>query len=639
MFFTQMRGDGFYRGWAYGPVPQIESDFEVRKLQSETTSDVRALALSAAAGPNAIRALDALIEKHPHEAWLMALRLLHSVENMKLGRVGGELSDSKRAQNQAAKIPSPERTKTKPNYTPAELEKCLALARRGQNLEPDNGFWDWMQVYFLMAGWRDEEAFRILKRGSHKAHFNDHRNDLQQAVRSARNAYYKAPQPPEATLFLLFNDMPDNFSAYAKQREMARIITWEGMKAQRRSDHQKALQIMTDMARLHYTASREAKFYMDLLVYHVMADLPLSRAGERDIIAAKRIRYGDPQNFEKRARLRARQVQNYASAHGQAVLGREMAALTMEDGKRRDKLQRAFKAQTAFQGLDRRPLRWSISFYWASALLFLLLVLLVFWWLIIGGALRLAHVPEIKIETNDVRRSVLTATLGIALFWSLAFGLGAGWGLLLMDILNQSPVFIGAGFFFLLVGFLWPTALSSWMVKRSARKRENLAQGIMLHGVRERVTSVWGRFRLSSFLLISGLYILAGAMAFWWFFAASAQDNQATWLRVFELSDSDFPLPPVINHSVRIFPLWPQLLFGSCLALLWLRELFAPDKSRVTYQLRCWHAVLSHLVVISSVSYLVLLAASVPLRERAEIAVNQYIERGEVASMLQNWKS
>ncbi len=311
-----------------------------------------------------------------------------------------------------------------------------------------------------------------------------------------------------------------------------------------------------------------------------------------------------------------------------------MATLAIEEGKRLDKLKFAFKAQTSFGGLDRRPLRSSISLYWATALLFLLLALLLFWWLIIGGALRLASVPQVEPEAGDVRRAVLTATLGTALFWTLAFTLGAGWGLLLMDVLSQSPVKIGAGFFFLFVGFLWPIPLAAWMVKRSARKRENLARGIVLRGVRARVMAVRHRFSFVSLLSISSLYMLACAMAFWWFCAAAAQ-NQTTWLTTFDLADSAFPLPDALNQSVNIFPFWPQLFFASALAFLWLRELFASDKSRAAYQLRIWHAALGHLIVVAIVSYVFLLTVLLPFRARAETAVNQYIERGEVASMLQ----
>ena len=638
LFLAQLRGDGFYRGWAYGPIPRLENDFDAQKLNIENATDTRVLAVHAFKQPNAIGALDALIEKQPQEAGLLAWRLSLSLNKMQLDRVGGELSDAKLTQHQAAKIASPERKNTKPNFTSSELEKCLVLARRGQKLEPDNAFFDWMLTYFYMASWRDAQAFRALQNGSHKAHFNPHKSDLNQAFRAAQSHYYGAPQAPEAWLFLRFSDIEiDDLPSYSKQREMARIIAWQGMKMQRRGEHQKALQLFTDMARMHLTAAREADSYIEEMVYYAMAAISLGRAGQRDE-SWKKIPYGDTALHEKRAALTAKQVQTYANAHGKAALGREIAALIGEEGQRRDKLQRAFKAQMAFNGLDKAPLVWSISLYWAASLLLLLLLLLVFWWLLIGGVLRLASVPQMLPEKNDIARGVWAATFATALLWTIAFALGAGWGLLLLDFLNQSPFRIAGSFICLIIGFLWPIPLSSWIIKRRARRRENLARGIVLRGVKERAKAVWNRFSLVALLSISSLYMLASAMAFWWLCAMAAQDN-ITWSNLFGTDATFFSLPNWLNQSINIFPLWPQLFFAVALALLWLRELFAPDKSRAAYQLRTWHAVLKNLIVVASVSYVLLLVVLVPWRARAEVAVNQYIQRGEVASMLLNFKS
>jgi hypothetical protein len=629
MFFVQLRGDGFYRGWAYGPVPSLGNEFDAQKLDVENIADVRVLAVVAAEQGNATGALDALIEKHPQEAWLLARRLRLSIREMQLDRTGGELSDSKLAQNQAAKIPSPERLKTKANFTPAELNKSLALARRGQKLEPDNAFWDWMLVYLLMAGWRDEEAFVVLQGGSHKPHFNAHQREWLEARQVAHEAYYQSPQPPEAVLFFQFAIGPDDFPINSRQRAMARIIVWQGVKAQRRGDHQKAL---------HYTAKREAYFFIDEMVYSAIGAIALSRAGERDIIARKRIQSSDKAMSEKRARLTARQVQVYATTHGQAALGREMAGLAIEEGKRSDQLRRASGEQYAYSGFDARPVIWSVSLYWAAALLLLLLPMLCFWWLLVGCALRWANVPILERETNDIKRSVVVATGWTAVLWIIAFALGGGWSLALGIFLMENPLRFVAGSVCLILGLLWPIPCASWIVKRRARKRQNEAQNVIVRGARAKLAASWSRFRLVSFLQISALYMLTMASAFWWLCAMTAQ-NQMSWLSTFELDIGEVTLPEVLDGLANAFPLWPQLLFAGVLALLWLREIFAPDKSRAAYQLRCWHAVLSYLITTAGVSYLMLLIFLLPLRASADLAVKQYIQRGEVASMLQNYSA
>src|SRR5688572_3116537 len=109
LFFAQLWGDGFYRGWAYGPVPQLDDGFSAQKLDVEKVRDIRVLAVKFMGHYRGMRSvgeydLDALIENHPQEAWLLARRLLQSMGQMQIDRTGGELSDGNLAQNQAAKI-------------------------------------------------------------------------------------------------------------------------------------------------------------------------------------------------------------------------------------------------------------------------------------------------------------------------------------------------------------------------------------------------------------------------------------------------------------------------------------------------------------------------------------------------------
>jgi hypothetical protein len=161
MLWIQLSGGGIYHGWAYGP---LEIDWQWPYQELREPADERAandLRWQAAVADESDvkfgQSLDPLIQKHPRATWLIAKRLLKMMAKMRSDRVGGELSDINVQANRAAGIPSPERSNEKPNYTKQELEKALALARYGRSLEPDNGFWDWVQVVLLISDWRDEE--------------------------------------------------------------------------------------------------------------------------------------------------------------------------------------------------------------------------------------------------------------------------------------------------------------------------------------------------------------------------------------------------------------------------------------------------------------------------------------------------
>ncbi len=53
--------------------------------------------------------------------------------------------------------------------------RVLALAREGERLEPENGFFTWMRAIALLELGRDAEAFQALQEAARKPRWNDHR--------------------------------------------------------------------------------------------------------------------------------------------------------------------------------------------------------------------------------------------------------------------------------------------------------------------------------------------------------------------------------------------------------------------------------------------------------------------------------
>jgi hypothetical protein len=621
-FLTQIEPGHYYGGWAYGPLRSGFGFVEAPPLPADLPRDARLQAVALEEQENGAgkfgRGYDALIKQYPKEAWLIARRLKKAVGEMRSDRVGGELSDSYLDRNKAAGKPSPERDPKQLNFKPNELEEVIALARRGQKLEPDNAFFDWMLVYFLMSGWRDGEAWQVLSQAAKKPRFNDYEREWLQANLAAREWQLGRPLLVEEIqpLFLSVDTWPYR----SRQREMARILAWEGIKAERRGDHAKALQSYTDFARLMLGAGRQAHSQISALVYEAMGAIALRTDAKR--VKFPRLPDNDPHISEKTARRTvAHYFARYARAHGRADLAQEMTALRLAAAREQDKRRNTFRRTDLFFGVAVQPLRWSVILWWSASLLLMLLPMLALWWALLGGALRFARVPEIALDKRRVAWTTLIAAGTTVLCWAIAFYCGAGWlwGLSLIGgsaNTDSLAVFLLPSFVFLLIGLGLPALMAEAAAKRFSREA---APRVPL---RERGRNFIANFRLSRLLFNGAIALLLLAATIWWMGC------------LFTMSD----FPYWFSAAFDVFPVWPQLAFCAAVALTWLPQFFAPadDKPRAARHLRLLHRALGNLVVTASVSYLLLLLVSLPVRARANADIAQLIERGERAMLLQN---
>ena len=633
MFWIQVAGGGFYRGWAYGPLPDAFGG-QPASIADRYPDDPRVLAVELERGyynadkPQFFRDYDRLLTRFPHQSWLLARRLSKAVDRMRSDRVGGELSDWNIQANKADGSPSPERTNEKPNFTRDQLETVLTLARRGQELEPDNAYWDWLLVYFLFSDWRDGEARRALAIGSHKPRFDGHESEWMQTNVAVRELELGRPLLLEEKI-VMRAAVGIGTGNDGRFREMARIITWEGIKAERSADHQAALRIYSDFARLMIGAERGAYDVLDALVFQAIADLPLMGDGRRvSQQEMQSLTTTSPQIFRKLWRLKANKFAVYASAHGQPDLAREMSRLCREIGQRADARNLFAAPSSLYYCIPARSLVWAIVLWWAAALTLLLLPMLALWWLLLGAALRLAHVPDVVIARRDVGIPVVFVVGLTAASWIVAFALGLGWHTLFgIGMFKDTPdYFAPLSRALLALGLILPgplATLTCWWGTRRAKGALRLSWRERWHGVR--LAGLFLGIALTGYLL--------GAAA-WWLLCLSYASG-------FALIPID--LPESFNRMSDVFPLWPQFAFALSLAIVWLRWLFlpslflpSPDKTLIAQRLRCLHAALGALFVVASVAYLLLLVASLPVRAVTDRQINQLLQRGEVALMLQN---
>jgi hypothetical protein len=97
-----------------------------------------------------------------------------------------------------------------------------------------------MLTYFLLAGYRDNEAFDVLDKGSKKKGFDDHVRDDRLALMAVQELRMGRPLLWEEKANA-FTGTTSDWGMYTRYREMARLITWRGIRAQRRGDHEQAL--------------------------------------------------------------------------------------------------------------------------------------------------------------------------------------------------------------------------------------------------------------------------------------------------------------------------------------------------------------------------------------------------------------
>lgn len=643
-FLAQVRPGAFYGGWAHGPFVSDKwfADTTAESIAARFPNDVRVLFVQAERinTPQG-RAFDPLIQRFPDQPWLLAKRLDITIKSMRLDRVGGELSDTNIQQNRAAGIPSPERA-GKPNFTHADLKEAIDLTRRGQKLEPDNAYWDWLEAYFLMAAWRDAEAWQVIARGSHKSQFDAHGKEVFQAHIAAVELQLGRPLLIEEAIVIQAGTM--FVGQYGKYREMARIIAWQGRKAEKRGDHTLALRIYSDCGRLMYLAQRESYDAIGMMVYRAISALILGGNGRsvlRSNVPAGQ--FGNPQVM---APVQSRLFGTYAKAHGRPDLAREMDTLIHQSAQQFATFRNSRANQELYNSMPARPIVWAVSLWGSGLLILLLLPLLLSWWLLTGVLLRSARMlPEAspEITTRDVWNAAFGAALPTALCWGVAFAAGAICSNTLAlpvvtfgRVLNEPLSSVSLGL--LVLGLLLPGPLATLFChRRCVRRLRQLQTSVQNGGFRNTWLNRWrerhANWHLSSFLTGAMLWFVVVFSGLYWGLLltdnTSATITIPTFLEYFwaivgtgstEFS-YELPQAPVLCGA---------LVFALSLSLVWLRGFFSAPRALAIPRLRLLHATLGALIFMASVSYVLLLITSVPVRTETYTNLQTLVQQGEI---------
>lgn len=194
---------------------------------------------------NSLRRYDTFLKSRANDAVFIAGRLRATMAAFHDDRVAGTLEYVARSPGSPAfGAPAFSSNPIKPP-TPKELSTAIALARRGQTLEPNNLFYDWALLYFLLCARRDDEALRVLDIGSRKTHFDDHLLDNIAATIGAQEKV--RPLLVEEKIGAIYSALLPHL---AKMRHTARLISWLAWQKAQRGDVQSEIKIRSDLARL-----------------------------------------------------------------------------------------------------------------------------------------------------------------------------------------------------------------------------------------------------------------------------------------------------------------------------------------------------------------------------------------------------
>ena len=246
------------------PVPTAEHRYGAFVPHNDTSRDaslVRALNTGMGFPDNPRRrALEQLGRLYPDDAAICAAQLVGSVTELQFYHIRFPGPYSSTDPNWSVKLPTFPRQKP----SPALLKSWFAATARGAKLEPNNTFWDWMQIIGLLADTRDDEVWPALRAASKKTGYDDHVAEW--VLARLRVARQQRMMPPMSQIEIGFA----NFVTYdSTMREAGRQLSdnASGLRLLGGAAQQKqALEGMRDLAQLASVMRRESKSSIESLV-------------------------------------------------------------------------------------------------------------------------------------------------------------------------------------------------------------------------------------------------------------------------------------------------------------------------------------------------------------------------------------
>jgi hypothetical protein len=619
------------------------------------------------------KSYDGLLKRFPRdslEAFLLAQRLGYTFKWISPRRIAGELSDSSGGSNTNVRA-------GRENFSRRDVEAAIALARRGQKLEPDNAFFDWALCKLLLIIWRDDEAKGVLARAAQKTRYDDHANDLKRITLKAHEiALGRALLWEEKTRVLSSSEASD-YDYYGApidnfEREALFILAWKSVTAARRGDHAGALQWAEYAMRLAELQRKNSSF--ERRVNAAERELNLQNLLARDLLRKRGIvarRY-------RRAGNAVQTFQNYAAKHGRHDVAQLATRISKEAAATYAAATGSPQRRQLLFGFAPLPF-FAISLSWLAGVLLLFSILGTLCGLVLHSVilcsrklktlLQWQNSKETPIARGEIIGGVLACSglravlcaIAAAIGWSLCFLLGvlvageqdeiirvisdlhravtapgfwkefrAFWPMFGTELgsslnqLNELP------FFFHFIAALLPLLLGVLYAQWRAVNRQRLQNGeggeprfwkFMRGAANGQFFGAGFDFDFSrAFLKLFDWLLFLACLAAWLLFAFisydGGEDGDYWWLMFFAIA----------------LALTALVMLGNFIR--WRRRPRRREAARYYFQLL--RAVLWAWLLTASTLYFLVLLFSVPLRSQAEIRLERVLKYGEVNAAQMN---
>lgn len=564
-----------------------------------------------------------------YQVWLCALRAQWKLYWMRHDRIAGELVDVDWKKHREQKIPPLEKSTLPPNFTPLEIENALKIVARGEILEPKNAYWDWMRAQFLIYAWRDDQAWQALENGARKKHFNGHELETVQSYVKAYEKGLGRPLLPEELNVVQHVVQEFSFSG----RSMARLISWQALKATQSGQHEKALRIYYGYTAMQLLRAQKLYRVNEARMALNMMALVLSR--ERTLgnllVIDTNLRNGLDADLKS--------IESYAARCASRATQAKITGLfqrVRETCKRQELFNNQLIALSYKQGMQVAPWHVSLGAFGLGVVFLQQIFVAGAAWLFLKLIFQFLLPPKVAnstaIERSDSVFAVFLLCVVTLLTAYSSFEMSGRLGLgdeiafrrewSLIDGFSEAATVIYP------CGLLIPLVFSSLLVQGMTGWRAfaaNLRHKICRKN-REIAIAPWAG-QVTSLLFTSAIF-------YWWQTALLVPD--AEWLiRPNRLSIAGFNLPG--SSLLRWASHYPLISIFFCLLAMfagWMRWIFtanAPRRALILYRLRWLHQLIGASALLSLAGYFAVTFYALPARHMANREVQTLILRGDNA--------
>jgi hypothetical protein len=200
--------------------------------------------------------LDVALKMYPRDTLLIRLMVDFEAKNLPSGRPYGPLSNPKYPAAAPKVVP----------LTSAQLSKwheIIELARRGQKLEPQNTYFDWVLIHALLATNQDDEVRQVLTIASKKSDFDNHNRDQLLYRVAFREMTEGVPLSPS---IMMRGEGALSSESGARTRDAARAIMDMVISDRDAGEHNRAVDVASDLLKLSRVLRLNSYYLNDCFV-------------------------------------------------------------------------------------------------------------------------------------------------------------------------------------------------------------------------------------------------------------------------------------------------------------------------------------------------------------------------------------